>query len=79
MIVFLSGSLYNLGMEKENVKFIKLLNGSTLEVSIYPGFMEKLREHYNLESTTQIDDDHIRMYIYGAFKGAIDKQQYDKI
>lgn len=63
-------------MENPDVKFITLPNGTTLEVSMYPGFLEKLREHFKLQSVSEIDDDHIRMYIYGAFKGAIDKQEY---
>jgi hypothetical protein len=66
-------------MENQNVKLIKLPNGSTLEVSIYPGFIEKLKNHFGLESDASVNDDHIRMYIYGAFKGAIDRQEYDKI
>lgn len=66
-------------MENPEIKLIKLPNGNTLEVSMFPGFLEKLREHFSLDSVELVNDDHIRMYIYGAFKGAIDKQQYDTI
>jgi len=62
-------------MNSENVKFIKLPNGNTLEVSIYPGFLLKVMNHFNLDSESSVDDDHIRMYIYSAFKGAIDKYE----
>ena len=55
------------------VKHITLKNGNTLEVTIYPGFMDKVKNHFGLDLSSQIDDDHIRMYIYSAFKGAIDK------
>lgn len=79
MIVFSMGNLYNLGMENPDVKLIKLPNGTTLEVTMYPGFLEKLQEHFKLQSASEVDDDHIRMYIYGAFKGAIDKQEYGTI
>jgi len=61
-------------MDIQDVKFIKLPNGNTLEVSIFPGFLEKVKDHFNLTSASDVDDDHIRMYIYGAFKGALDRQ-----
>ena len=68
---------YNLGMQE--VKFIKLPSGETLEVTIYPGFIEKVRSHFGLGFSLPVDDDHIRMYIYGAFKGAIDRQENETI
>ena len=68
---------YNLGMQE--VKFIKLPSGETLEVTIYPGFIEKVRAHFGLGLSLPVDDDHIRMYIYGAFKGAIDRQENETI
>jgi hypothetical protein len=63
----------------QEVKFIKLPSGETLEVTIYPGFIEKVRSHFGLGFSFPIDDDHIRMYIYGAFKGAIDRQENETI
>lgn len=62
-------------METSEVKFIRLPNGSTLEVSIYPGFLQKVMNHFCLDSTSTVNDEHIRMYIYYAFKGAIDRQE----
>jgi hypothetical protein len=59
----------------QEVKFIKLPSGETLEVTIYPGFIEKVRTHFGLDLSSSVQDDHIRMYIYGAFKGAIDRQE----
>lgn len=66
-------------MQTQDVKFIKLPSGETLEVTIYPGFLEKVAGHFGLDSATSVEDDHIRMYIYGAFKGAIDRQENGKI
>ena len=66
-------------MQDPEVKKIKLSSGSVLEVSIYPGFLDKVKEHFGLTSVSSVDDDHIRLYIYDAFKGAIDGQQYGKI
>jgi len=66
-------------MDNTEIKHVRLPNGNTLEVTIYPGFLEKVREHFSLEPSSQINDDHIRMYIYSAFKSAIDKQSYGTI
>lgn len=64
---------------QHDVKFIKLPNGNTLEVAIYPGFLNKVMNHFHLDSVSSVNDDHIRMYIYGAFKSAIDKQENNEI
>lgn len=61
-------------MNTDSTKFIKLPNGNTLEVSIFPGFLEKVKEHFSLSNVEEVNDDHVRMYIYGAFKNALDKQ-----
>lgn len=63
----------------QEVKLIKLSNGEILEVTIYPGFIEKVQTHFGLDFFSSVNDDHIRMYIYGAFKGAIDRQEHDTI
>ena len=57
----------------ENVRNILLPNGSTLEVTIKPGFLEKVATQFNLEEIKDVSNEHIRMYIFGAFKNAIDK------
>jgi hypothetical protein len=62
-------------MNMQDVKLIRLPNGSTLEVSIFPGFLEKVRDHFSLKSSSDVEDDHIRMYIYGVFKTAVDKTE----
>jgi hypothetical protein len=54
---------------------IPLPKGGTLEVDITPQFLEVLRKHFNLSSTTGVNDDHIRMYVWGAFKNAIEKAE----
>lgn len=61
-------------MNTDSIKFIKLPNGNTLEVSIFPGFLEKVKDHFSLENINDVNDDHVRMYIYGAFKSALEKQ-----
>jgi hypothetical protein len=56
---------------------IKLPKGGVLEVETTPQFLEIVQKHFQLSSSSSISDDHIRMYVWGAFKVAIDKE--DKI
>lgn len=56
-------------------RFISLPKGETLEVDTTPQFLEKVKQHFQLPSTLEVNDDHIRMFIYGAFKNAIDKTE----
>lgn len=51
---------------------VKLPNGMVLEMEIMPGFYEKVRERFNLDDGATVDDDHLRMFVYGACKHAID-------
>jgi len=62
-------------MQNQEIKFIKLPNGNTLEVTIYPRFLEKVASYFDLKESSLVDDEHIKMYIWGAFKAAIDKSQ----
>ena len=66
-------------MQSPEIKFIKLPNGSTLEVSIYPGFLDKVKDHFGLNESSNVNDDHIRLYIYGAFKSALDSHGHETI
>lgn len=59
-------------MEKKNITLPK---GGTLEVDMTPEFLRAVRSHFNLPSMNTVSDDHIRMYIWGAFKNAIDKAE----
>ena len=56
-------------MEK---RVIALKNDSTLDVQYSPDFLMKIRAHFNLPESQEVTDDHIRMFIYGSFKHAID-------
>lgn len=59
-----------MNMTKKN---IQLPGGGTLEVDVTPEFLSIVRKHFNLPAMNTVADDHIRMYIWGAFKNAIDK------
>lgn len=56
-------------------KNIALPKGGTLEVDVTPQFLEIVRQHFELSTTSSVDDDHIKTYIWGAFKNAIDKAE----
>ena len=57
-------------MEKLNVD---LPQGGNLEVHVTPEFLSKIQVHFNLDSIDSVSHDHIRMFIYGSVKNAIDK------
>lgn len=63
----------------QEVRIVMLPRGGTLELEIMPGFYDKLRAHFGMSSDTIIDDEHIRMFVFGAFKNAIDKAEGDSI
>lgn len=52
---------------------IKLPSGETLHVQLTSVLADKIREHFGVHPGAHLDDDHIRMYIYGSVKNAIDQ------
>lgn len=63
-------------METQTIKKnISLPRGGVLEVELTPKFLEVVSTHFALPDPGYVDDDHIRMYIWGAFKNAIDKSE----
>lgn len=56
-------------------KDIPLPRGGTLEVDLSPQFLDVVAQHFQLSDVSLIDNDHVRMYIWGAFKNAIDKAE----
>jgi len=57
-------------MEK---RIIKLPRGGDLEVDITPEFLNVVKSHFKLKDVSQVDDYHIRMFIYASTKSAFDK------
>lgn len=62
------------GMTRKNIQLPK---GGTLELDITPQFLDAVRSHFNIPDSQTVADDYIRMYIWGAFKNAIDKAERD--
>ena len=65
-------------MEASETRLISLPQGGTLEVSMTDQFKIAVRNHFSLEPDVCLDDDHIRMYIFGAVKTAIDKAEEEQ-
>lgn len=60
-------------------RLIKLPKGGTLELEIKPGFYDRVRLHFNLATDAPVDDDHLRMFVFGALKGAVDKAEEEML
>jgi hypothetical protein len=56
-------------------KTIKLPRGGMLEVDVTPQFLQIVCDHFGLKEKSDVEDDHLRMYIWGAFKNAVDKAE----
>lgn len=52
---------------------ISLPRGGTLELDMAPGFLAAVRNHFGLGPDEYVTDDHLRMFVYGATKGALDR------
>ena len=57
-----------------NKKIIQLPKGGELEIFSTPAFLETIKSHFNLKSTEDVTDDHIRLFIYSSTKSALDKE-----
>ena len=56
-------------------KIITLPLGGNLEVNFTEEFCQKIKEHFKLKDHEEVSDDHIRMFIHGSCKNAIDKAE----
>lgn len=61
----------------EEIRHIKLPRGGVLELTIMPGFYDCIRSHFNIGNDELVDDDHIRMFVFGTLKSAVDKAEED--
>ena len=58
-------------MEQRN---IRLPNGKILEVEFKSGFLDKVREAFEIPVDSPVTDEHIRMFFYGSLKTAIESK-----
>lgn len=59
-------------MEKRTIKLPK---GGDLEMLMSDEFKRRVRKQFDLCESAPIDDDHIRMFVFGSLKGAIEKEE----
>lgn len=62
-------------MENTIKKNIRLPKGGELEVEFGPKFLDIVKKQFNLPSTLEVNDDHIRMYFWGSFNNAVEKAE----
>lgn len=65
-------------MEQNAVRLIKLPQGGTLHLTPTDAFYEAVRRQFDLKADEHVDDDHVRMFIHGAVKTAIDRCDSDR-
>lgn len=63
------------GQQLDQTCKIELQNGSILEVEMTQAFLDRVRMQFDMPSNTIVDHEHIKMFVYGAFKNAIDKAE----
>lgn len=57
------------------IRTISLPKGGELELKLSPGFYDRVRLHFGLPSDTPVGDEHLRMFVFGALKTAVDKAE----
>ncbi len=62
-------------MEKLN---IMLPQGGNLEVQVTKEFIDTVQAHFSLDSPDNVSEDHIRMFIYGSIRSAVEKAEQNR-
>jgi hypothetical protein len=70
----------NLSLELDPKRVVEtrsiiLPQGGTLEVQMTQEYIDKLRQHFGLFGDQPLDDDHVRMYVWGSLNSAVDKAE----
>jgi hypothetical protein len=53
-------------------RIITLPRGGKLEIEMDPTFLDHVCRHFGLSAHSEVTDAHLRMFIWGATKNAID-------
>lgn len=56
---------------------IPVQDDQVLEVQMTQVFITKLRRHFGLLETQPLEDDHVRMYVWGAVNTAVGKAELE--
>jgi hypothetical protein len=46
-----------------------------LEVEVTPKFVEIVKKYFNLPSSDEVSNEHIKLYVMGALKTAVDRAE----
>jgi hypothetical protein len=57
-----------------DVRVISLPVGGILEVSLAAENCSKIREQFNLSDDQQIENDHVRMFVWAAVSSALERE-----
>jgi hypothetical protein len=49
--------------------------GEELTVQMSPAFVSLLKKHFGLNEVDELNDDHVRMFLWGALNSAIEKEE----
>ncbi len=60
-------------MAMKETRIVRLPKGGELEFTVMPGFYERVRAHFGLAPGAVVEDDHLRMFVFGSLKNAVDK------
>lgn len=61
-----------------SIKKIVLDNGHVLEVEHDDNFLNIVREKMEIDSQSEVEDSHIKAFIYGAFNNAMESYESGK-
>jgi hypothetical protein len=56
-------------------RHIKLPQGGVLDVELTQDGIDRLKQHFGVFGDQPLDDDHVRMYVYGALDNAVSKAE----
>ena len=59
-------------METRN---IILPNGNQLQLEVSPEYLKLVRQFFNLSEVDEVDDNHLRQFLFSTTKSAIDKAE----
>lgn len=58
-------------------RHIKLPKGEVLTIEMTQPFIDRVRQHFGLIEAQQLDDDYVRMYVWGAVNTAVDRAEWE--
>ena len=63
---------------QQEIRIVSLKNGQFMTIDMTPEFYPNLRKRFDLAPDEFVSDEHIRMFVFGAVKTAIDKAENEQ-